>query len=78
MGKILKITVTMVRSRVKSRSHHDAVHLHPQPMSLPYLTFFRNGLDKILKPEVTMAMSKVEPRSYHKAALLYSRTNVPI
>ena len=26
-NKILK--VTMIRSKVKSRSHHDAVHLHP-------------------------------------------------
>ena len=25
----------MARSKVKSRSHHDVAHLHPQPLSLP-------------------------------------------
>ena len=27
--KILKLMVTMARSKVKSRSHHDVAHLHP-------------------------------------------------
>ena len=25
----------MTRSKVKSKSHHDIAHLHPEPMSLP-------------------------------------------
>ena len=28
-NKILKVKVTTTRSKVKSRSHHDAAHLHP-------------------------------------------------
>ena len=30
--KILKVKVTTANSRVKSRSHHDVVHLYRQPM----------------------------------------------
>ena len=29
-NKILKVKVTTTRSKVKSRSHHDAAHLQPQ------------------------------------------------
>ena len=29
----------MVRSKVKSRSHHDVAHLHPHPMILPSINF---------------------------------------
>ena len=29
----------MARSKVKSRSHYDVTHLHPQPMSLPNINF---------------------------------------
>ena len=35
LDKILKFRVTTARSRVKSRSHDNVAHLHPQPMSLP-------------------------------------------
>ena len=51
--KILQIKVTTERSKVKSRSYHDAANLHPQPM--PYqestsytLLFPRYSPDKIL------------------------------
>ena len=29
----------MVRSKVKSRSHHDVAHLHPQPIFPPSINF---------------------------------------
>ena len=42
-NKILKLMVTMTRSKVKSRSHHDVVHLQPitniptkYQLSIPY------------------------------------------
>ena len=45
LNKILEIKVTIARSNIKSRLHHDAAHLHPQPISLPsinilHLIFF--------------------------------------
>ena len=52
--KILKIMVTMTRSKVESRSYHDTAHLQP-PKQCPYqvstsytLQFPRYGPDKIL------------------------------
>ena len=37
--KILKLMVTMTRSKFKSRSHHDVAHLQSQSMSLPSINF---------------------------------------
>ena len=39
LDKILKVKVTTARSKVKSRSYHDAAHLQPPPMSLPSINF---------------------------------------
>ena len=33
--KICKLKVLQQGRKVKSKSHHDIVHLHPQPLSLP-------------------------------------------
>ena len=38
--KIFKLKVTTARSKVKSRSHHDVAHLHPQPMSYQISTSY--------------------------------------
>ena len=63
--KILKLMVTMTRSKVKSRSHHDIAHLQ-QPTIGSYqvsttntLRFLKYSLDKILHVKVTTARSKV-------------------
>ena len=50
--KIFKLKVTMVRSKIKSRSCHDIAHLHPQPMSLSIsnsytLRFLKYSPDKL-------------------------------
>ena len=51
--KILKVKVTMARLKVKSRLHHDAVHLviyNPQQVSNSYtLWFLSYSLEKIFK-----------------------------
>ena len=71
-GKFLKIKVTIARSKVKSRSHHDVAHLHPLPnvpttyqLSTPYgycdiaqTRFYRS----------TSLLSKVKSRSHHDVA----------
>ena len=74
--------VTMTRSKVKSRSHHDIAPLQP-PNQCPYrvstsytLEFPRYGPDKILSVKVTMARSKVKSRSHHDLAHLHSLTNI--
>ena len=61
---------------VKSRPHHDAAHLHPQPMSLPSVNFYtlrflRYNQDKIFKLRVTMARSKVKSRSHNDIVHLH-------
>ena len=33
--------------KVKSRSHHDVAHLHPQPMSLPSINFLHLTVSEI-------------------------------
>ena len=41
-NKIFKVKVTTTRSKVKSKSHHDVEHLHPQlmcPLSINFLHF---------------------------------------
>ena len=45
--KIFKLKVTTARSKVKSRSHHDVAHLHPQPMSLPSINFLHLTVSEI-------------------------------
>ena len=41
------ITQTRIqRSKVKSRSHHDIVYLHPQPMPQPSMNFLNLTLSK--------------------------------
>ena len=80
--KIFKLTVTVIRSKVKSGSHNDVTHLHPltnvpTKFSTSYtLQFPRYSLDKILWVKVTTARSKVKSRSHH-VAHLHPLTNVP-
>ena len=82
--KILYVKVTMARSKVKSRSHHDVAHLHlltnvPTKVSTSYtLRFPRYSTGKIFKLKVTAARSKVKSRSHHDIAHLHLLTNVPI
>ena len=82
-NKILKVKVTTKRSKVKPRSHHDAVH-PTIPNQCPYqastsytLWFPRYGPDKIFILKVTTARSKVKSRSDHNVAYLHILTNVP-
>ena len=67
---MLKVNITEVSAKVKSRSHHDADHVQLQPMTLPSIK---------IKPKVkiTPARSKVLPRSHDDAAHLHPETNVP-
>ena len=77
--KILKYKVTRARSKVKSRSHHNDAHLHPQPMFHQVsdsLRFPCYRLDKIFKLKVTTARSKVKSRSDHDGAHQQPQTNV--
>ena len=75
--KMLEVKVTMARSKVKSRSHHDA-QLHPptnvlSKFQLPTAYGFREkSLDKILMIKVTNI--KVKTRSHHDIAYLH---NIP-
>ena len=45
--KIFKLKVTTARSSVKSRSHYDVAHLHPQPMPLPSIFFLHLTVSEI-------------------------------
>ena len=81
-NKTLKVKVT-TRSKVKSRSHHDAC-TPTTPNQCPYqastsytLRFPRYSPDKIFKLKVTTARSKVQLRSDHDVAHLHPLTNVP-
>ena len=51
----------MARSKLKSMSHHDIAHLHPQPMSLPSVNFVHLTVAEKLpghfKVKVTVARS---------------------
>ena len=67
----------MARSKVKSRLHHDAAHLHPltnvpTKYQFSYTSRFpRYRPDKILWVKVTMAKSKVKLRADHDVAHLH-------
>ena len=79
-NKILKLIVTMTRSKVKSRSHHGVAHPKQGPYQVTTsctLQFQRYCSDNILKVKVTTARSKVKSRSYHEVAHLQSPTSVP-
>ena len=60
---ILWVKVTMAGSKVKSRSHHDDVHLQPVTMSLPSINFLH-------------LPTEVISRSLHDDAHLQPVTNV--
>ena len=45
--KIVKFKVTTARSKVKSRSYHDAAWLHPQPMSLRHINHLHITVSEI-------------------------------
>ena len=47
LDKILQVKVTTARSKVKSRSHHDIAHLHPQPISPPNINFLHLTVSEI-------------------------------
>ena len=81
--KLLKVKITTVKSKVKSRSHHDIICTPTTPTQFPYqvltsysLQFPRYSPDKILKVKVTTVMSKVNSRSHHDDAHLQPPTNV--
>ena len=69
--KILKVKVTTVMSKVKSRSHHDVAQLHTQtnaPTKYQFpksLRFPRQSPDKIFKVKVVTARLNVKSRSHH-------------
>ena len=70
-GKILKIKFTMIRSRAKSRSHHEAAHLYPQPESPPSINFLRQiELRQDFKGQ-GQTRSKVKSRFQHDAVHLH-------
>ena len=83
LDNIFKLNVTMAKSKVKSRSHHDNAHLHP-PINVPtvYQPFIPSlwgyTPDKILQVyyRITTARLKVklEDRSQKKKIMfLYSK-----
>ena len=43
----IKVTPGCCRSKVKSRSHQDVAHLHPQPMFLPSINFLHLMVSEI-------------------------------
>ena len=47
LDKIFKLKVTTARSKVKSRSHHNAAHLQPLLMSLPSINFLHLTVSEI-------------------------------
>ena len=63
--KISKVKVTIARSKVILRSHHDTAHIHPHVNSqyqLPTPTkFLRYSTEKILKVKVPTARSNQGP-----------------
>ena len=71
--KILKLMVTMTRSKVNSRSQHNLAYLPPQPMSLPSIIFQfpRYSPAKILEVKLTTARLKVQSRSHCDVAHLH-------
>ena len=77
-NKILKVKVTMTRSKVKSRSHHDAADLQPltnvpTKHQLPTPYSFRD----IAQTRFYTSRSKVKSRSDHDIEHLHPLTNVP-
>ena len=81
-NKILKIKVTTPRSKVKSRSHHDVVHLQPlanvqtkYQHPTPY-GFQEVAQKQIFKVKVTMARSNIKSRSHHDIPHLHRLTSV--
>ena len=71
----------MVRSKVKSRLHHDIAHLQSQPM--PYqvsnyylLQFQRYSLDKILKVKVNIQDQRSN-QGHTKTLLTYTPSQCP-
>ena len=82
LDKNLKVKITMARSKIKSRSHHDIAHLHPlnkcpYQVSTSYTSqFLRYSTDKIFKPRVNTVRSKVKSRSHHNVAQLHPLANV--
>ena len=46
-NKMSKVKVTIVRSKVKSRSHHVIAHLYPKPMSLPSINILHLRVSEI-------------------------------
>ena len=80
-NKILKVKVTTARSKLKSRSHHDAAHLHPQPMSpTKYehpLQLSQCSSGKNFKLKVTMTRSNVKSRSHNDIAHLHPTPPLP-
>ena len=76
------VKVTPARSKVKSRSHHDIAHLHPNQcpyqVSTSYtLRFLSYKPHNIFKLKVTMARSKVKSRSHHDIAHLHPPNQCP-
>ena len=64
--KMLKLMVTMTRSKVNSRSHHDVTHLQPATnvptqYQLPTPYGFQDILWKILYVKVPAARSDLQP-----------------
>ena len=45
--KIFKLKVITARSKVKSKSHHDVPHLHPEPLSLSSINFLHLRVSEI-------------------------------
>ena len=81
--KILQVKVTMARSKVRSRSHHDVAHLHPltnvpTKYQLPTPYSFRNIAQTIFYRSRSLRQgSKVKPRSHYDITHLKPLTNVP-
>ena len=50
--KILKLMVTMARSKLESSPHHNVANLHPQPMSLPSFNFLHLMVSEIQPRQV--------------------------
>ena len=70
----------MARSKVKSRSHHDAAHLHPLTnVSTKYQLPTPYGFRDIARTRFSNSghYGKVKSRSNHDVAHLHILTNVP-
>ena len=80
LDKNLVVNNTTARSKVKSKSHHDAAPPNQSPYQVSTtstLWFQRYRPDKIFKLKATMTKSKVKSMAYHDVAHLHLHPPTP-